>query len=171
MFVESETYLRPLRTAYGTAEKSEANYEAALDTLKAAESALTNDRRVAAYSAALHGIGALYKGVAWEQYTRVTNALKDLQALYTQGFADASAAEELELRLVYASFGKGLPPVFLADTWVRVEAKHLLRLLEDNGSEVPADLSALACTFLRTKLRLRFQDADRLSAIEAALTS
>lgn len=164
--------LVPLRAAYTRAELSESDYRIALRILAEIQGSIGQETAILkAYGAALHGIGALYTDLPWEQFRRVTDALRELNALTTQIRSSGDPLAEAEFCFVRASFGKGLPPVFLAETWVRSEEKRLLRLLEEYGAHLPVDLTRLAHVFLKTRTKLSFPQADRLRQLERQLGS
>lgn len=162
----AETYRAPIRQAYSHAEESNTAYRHAQQLVQATRQAHPTDPVLLAYAHALDGVGALYCTSPMEQFTRTLQAQK---ALGTLDYAEHDLPTAFELRLIRASYGRGLPPVFMSDGWVRQEVKQLLRMLENHGKELPHELVKLCITFLNRKMTLGFLDADRLKAIEQLL--
>lgn len=161
--MEAELLRAPLREAYRVASQGPANYQTALDLAAQATEKLPADPVLLAYTHALGGVGALYTLVPLEQFMRVGAALGALHTAVDT--SPATPPEELELRLIRASFCEQLPVVFLAEGYVRQDAKRILSLLEAHVTALPPALTRLALDFLHQKVKLSFLDADRLAAL------
>jgi hypothetical protein len=156
-----------VRQHYTKASENEPAYFLATTALEKALVLLPEDRVLLAYKGALHGVGALYIHTTLDQFGRVNKALQILNELVG---LDADPATVLELRLIRASFCEGLPLIFLQDGLVRLDAKAMIRLLENHLKDLPQALIELCLSFLTQKVKLSFMEADSLLEIRRSIS-